>query len=152
MKYFDDKRASRSDKYQYLILEIQFDNEILASFSNNNSISGYLNPFKYDEEVLDLQDKLKERFWLLAEKSLTPLQFNVMKMLNDGYTQQEIANSLNVNQSSICKCIKGNTSYSPGKEAKMYGGYQKKLKRVVTEDKEIMDLLNQINELREERL
>jgi len=95
-----DKRPNRSDKYQYVICEVSCTDEYLQSFSNNDSIAHQLNPYGYDERADELVDELKKLFWEIADKQLTPRQKEILHMRADGYTQQEIANYLEVNQSS----------------------------------------------------
>jgi FixJ family two-component response regulator len=141
-----NKRKNRSDTYQHIILESVFPNEMLESFSNDESLYNRLNPYAYDERVVELEDQLKDEFWRIVSQ-LTPRQQEVIKLYASGKTQMEIAKKLNVNQSSITKSINGNVDYKNGK--KCYGGAKKKLQKLAESDNKIKDLLNQINELRE---
>ncbi len=144
-------RKTRSQAYQYKFAEIATTGEFLESFSNSSSLGSSLNPFFYNEKVLELEDKLKEKFWNLCESILTENQKSILKLTRDGYTQLEIAKILDINQSSICKCLYGNIDYSGGKP-KVYGGVTKKLKKYISKNTEIKDLLNELLELREEIL
>ena len=119
---------------------------MLESFSNDESLYNRLNPYAYDERVVELEDQLKDEFWRIVSQ-LTPRQQEVIKLYASGKTQMEIAKKLNVNQSSITKSINGNVDYKNGK--KCYGGAKKKLQKLAESDNKIKDLLNQINELRE---
>jgi len=141
----------RSDKYQQIFHETYAGDEFLATFNNTQSLSGLLNPFEYNEEVLDLEDELKRKFWAIAELVLTENQKKIIKLKCDGYTQVEIAKILDLNQSSICKCIQGNVDYSVKGKPKIYGGAVKKLRKLVLKNTEIKELLDRINELKEER-
>lgn len=143
------QRQNRSDKYQYLICEVNASDEFLQSFSNEESIEYTLNPFKYDEQILELQDRLRDRFWALAKEMMTERQWEVARLYVDGYTQMEIAKMLGVNQSSITKSLNGNTDYQNRK--KTYGGLKKKMRKIASQDPEIQELLAKINELKEEK-
>jgi Bacterial regulatory proteins, luxR family len=144
------ERRNRSDSYQYLICEVLFSDEGWQFFTNQDSIQYHLNPWQYDERLFILQDELNMEFWKLAKVSCTPRQMAVMQMTVDGYTQMEIAKVLNVNQSSIVKCLRGNTDYSNG--GKVYGGVVKKMKKVVAESPVIQTILTKMRELQEEKL
>ena len=119
---------------------------MLESFSNDESLYNRLNPYAYDERVVELEDQLKEEFWRIVAQ-LTPRQQEVIRLYASGKTQMEIAKKLNVNQSSITKSINGNVDYKNGK--KCYGGAKKKLQKLAESDNKIKELLIQINELRE---
>ena len=142
-----EKRQNRSDKYQHLLLETQCANEMLESFSNQDSIYFKLNPWAYNDEVIDLEERLREKFWELIGK-LTPRQREVIELYTKGsQTQTEIAKKLNVNQSSITKSINGNVDYKNGK--KCYGGAKRKIAKMAEEDPEIQAILARLRELRE---
>lgn len=137
---------NRSEKYQWSILEIVFSHEMMGSFSNAESLSDRLNPYHYNEDVMDLEDELKHEFWRIV-KQLTPRQQQVIKLCADGYTQMEIARRLKVNQSSITKSLHGNIDYKKGR--RIYGGAAKKLIKIIENDEKIKSILNKIAELRE---
>lgn len=144
-----NKRKNRSDSYQFLILETVCSNEMMESFCNEESIYNRLNPFGYSEDVLELEDQLKEEFWRVVETLLTERQRNVIRLYADGYTQMEIAKKLKVNQSSITKSLNGNVDYKNGK--RVYGGSKKKINKIIELDSKIKEILNKIRELRDER-
>src|SRR5271157_4467346 len=114
-----EKRPNRSDHYQTLFLETAYSNDMMESFCNEDSLSVRLNPFQYNEDLIDLEDQLKEEFWRIVNTLLTDRQRDVLRLYADGYTQMEIAKKLNVNQSSITKSIHGNVDYKNGK--RVYG-------------------------------
>lgn len=148
------KKTNRSDKYQYLILETSCSNDMLESFSNDDSIHNRLNPFHYDERVLDLEEQLTKELWRLINSSLTPRQISVIQFTAEGKTQVEIAKKLNVNQSSITKSLNGNVDYKKNgtkKTAKSYGGSKRRLLKLAETDEKIQELLKKIQELREEK-
>jgi predicted DNA-binding protein YlxM (UPF0122 family) len=141
-------RRNRSDKYQYILCETTFSNDMLESFSNDESIYKRLNPFSYNERVLELEDELKKEFWRVADECLTDRQKEVVKLSMENYTQQEIAKKLNVNQSSITKSLNGNVDYKNGK--KVYGGIKLKLIKAVEKDQRVQDILKRISEIRDD--
>lgn len=144
-----EKRKNRSDNYQWVILETVCSNEMMESFSNNDSIYNRLNPFAHDDELVELEEELREEFWRIVDEALTPRQKEVIKLCADGYTQMEIAKMLNVNQSSITKSIHGNVDYKNGRRC--YGGTERKLQKIISQDEKIQAILERMRELREEK-
>jgi DNA-binding CsgD family transcriptional regulator len=144
-----EKRKNRSDSYQYLLLETVCSNDMMESFCNADSISARLNPFQYNEDLIDLEEQLKKEFWRIVDNLLTPRQREVIRLYADGYTQMEIAKILNVNQSSITKSLNGNVDYKNGK--KIYGGARKKIRKIIENDEKIKSILKQMAEVREEK-
>lgn len=144
-----DRRKNRSDKYQWVLLETVCSNEMMEAFGNEDSISSRLNPFGYDEELLDLEDQLKREFWRVVDTLLTSRQKEVIRLYADGYTQMEIAKMLNVNQSSITKSLNGNVDYKNGK--RVYGGARKKIKKIIENDEKIVEILRKMQAIREEK-
>ncbi len=155
------QKSVSSNKYQYLFYEVLWDfNPPLITdhqhaptmFSNAESLSARAYGFQYSEAILDLEDKVKERFWEISNEICTRQQLLILKLLAEGLTQIEISKKLGINQSSISKCILGNTSYSQyGKKCnpKFYGGVTKKLRKVIKNDKEMQELFAKIRELQE---
>jgi len=144
-----DRRKNRSDKYQWVLLETVCSNEMMEAFGNEDSISSRLNPFGYDEELLDLEDQLKKEFWRVVDTLLTSRQKEVIRLYAEGYTQMEIAKMLNVNQSSITKSLNGNVDYKNGK--RVYGGARKKIKKIIENDEKIIEILRKMQAIREEK-
>jgi DNA-binding CsgD family transcriptional regulator len=144
-----DRRKNRSDKYQWVLLETVCSNEMMEAFGNEDSISSRLNPFGYDEELLDLEDQLKKEFWRVVDTLLTSRQKEVIRLYAEGYTQMEIAKMLNVNQSSITKSLNGNVDYKNGK--RVYGGARKKIKKIIENDEKIIEILRRMQAIREEK-
>jgi predicted transcriptional regulator len=144
-----NKRSNRSDKYQYILLETVCSNDMMEAFCNEDSISARLNPFEYNENLIELEDQLKKEFWRVVDTLLTPRQREVIHLYADGYTQMEIAKMLNVNQSSITKSLNGNVDYKNGK--KVYGGAKKKINKIIENDEKIKEILNKIVETRNEK-
>jgi len=144
-----DRRKNRSDKYQWVLIETVCSNDMMESFCNEDGIYNRLNPFGYNEDILELEDQLKKEFWRIVDTLLTPRQRQVIRLYADGYTQMEIAKILNVNQSSITKSLNGNVDYKNGK--KVYGGARKKIRKIIDNDERIKEILKQMQDLREEQ-
>ncbi len=149
-----ERKPTRSDKYQHLLLETSYSNEMMETFSNNDSISDRLNPFQYNEELMDLEEQLKVEFWRIVQQ-LTPRQRRVLELSAKNYTQMEIARVLKVNQSSVTKSINGNCDYSKkqnsikGEKRRVYGGSTKKLRKIIETDSVIQEILQKMAELQE---
>lgn len=125
------KREFRSDKYQWIILEVPID---MASISETVDLDNQLHSVKYSTRFSELNDQAFARILEIAEKVLTPRQHTVMTMYLEGMTQTEIANKLGCNQSSITKTLNGNCDYKNANGTKTYGGSKKKLKKYVLQD------------------
>lgn len=144
-----EKRKNRSDHYQHLILETCCSNEMMEAFSTEDSISARLNPFDYNETLIDLEEQLKVEFWRIVNTQLTERQRDVIRLYADGYTQMEIAKKLKVNQSSITKSLNGNVDYKNGK--RVYGGSHKKINKIIENDPKIKEILDKIRFERENK-
>jgi|SRR5271166_2038155 len=146
-------RSPRSSAYQQLYCEAIFPIELLESFSNEESLHKRLNPFDYNESILLLEEELRVEFWRLVETKLTDRQQQILKGLASGKTQQEVARSIGINQSSITKSINGNVSYSDiDKHGNpiTYGGSRSKIRKLIDEDPKIQAILKKIADIREE--
>lgn len=144
-----ERRKNRSDKYQWVLLETVCSNDMMEAFCNEDSISARLNPFEYNEELIELEEQLKKEFWRVVDTLLTSRQREVIRLYADGYTQMEIAKMLNVNQSSITKSLNGNVDYKNGK--KIYGGARKKIRKIIENDEKIKDILTKMAECRDNK-
>lgn len=133
-----------------MLVEVLCGDIVWDNFTNQDALDYALNPWRYDETLMGLQDELKEEFWIMAKAVCTERQLECLTMYAHGYTQMEIAKALDVNQSSVTKALYGNVDYKNGK--KTYGGVVKKLKKAVKNSQKIQSLLIQIRELREEKL
>jgi cell division protein FtsL len=143
-----ERRAPRSQRYQFLLLESVFPTEMLEAFSNEESVYKRLNPFDYNEEIMQLEEELKKEFWRVVNSCLTERQRQVIELSSQGKTQMEIAKELNVNQSSITKSLHGNVDYNKG--SRVYGGSLKRMKKLCENDPKIKIILDRISELRGE--
>lgn len=148
-----NERSTHSQHYQYKILEIPVHDDILNFKSNQDSLSYWLNPFEYNEEILLLQDKLKKEFWKLAKEHLTKQQYQVLYLTAQGLTQLEIVEKLKLpNNSHVSKSLMGNHIYKGGKCVAMHGGSLKKMRNIVGKSKKIKNILHKIEQLQEEKL
>lgn len=141
-----DRTKNRSDRYQYVLVESPCSPEMLTEFADSEGMTATHS--EYNEELLDLRDKLKEEFWRLVDTQLTPRQRQVIRLYAKGFTQIEIAKKLNVNQSSITKSINGNCDYRNGK--KIYGGARKKLRRLADKDERIQAIIKRIADIQDD--
>ena len=144
-----ERRKNRSDRYQWVLLETVCSNDMMEAFCNEDSIYNRLNPFEYNEDLMNLEEQLKKEFWRVVDTLLTPRQRVVIRLYADGYTQMEIAKMLDVNQSSITKSLNGNVDYKNGK--KIYGGARKKIRKIIENDEKIKNILDQMRECRDEK-
>lgn len=144
------KRPVRSAAYQQIFNECIIDVEALNRFTNEDGLFNKLNPYSYDERVLELKDRLIDAMWRLLKETLTKRQFQIVSLLAEpNSSQQEVANKIGVNQSSVAKSLHGNKSYSQDSQVS-YGGIAKKASRAFDNDEEIQSILKQIAELRDE--
>jgi DNA-binding CsgD family transcriptional regulator len=146
------ERSNRSSAYQNLFCESAYSHDMLSSFSNEDSISARLNPFDYDEELLDLEDQLRIEFWKIVNSQLTDRQRDVIRLYADGYTQCEIAKKLSVNQSSVAKNLSGNVQYDKENGTRrFFGGSKKRLNKLIDADEKILLILHKMAEIRSEK-
>jgi len=146
-KKYMDRDRNRSDFYQSILLETSVCPFVLSDLSLAQGMMYRLQPFGYNEELLNLREKLKVRVWEIIEDGLTKRQKEVIKLYVQNKTQNEIAKQLGINQTSVHKVIKGNIDYKNGR--KRYGGAIKKITKLCQSDKEIQDILKEILEISE---
>lgn len=140
-----DRTKNRSDHYQNVICEAPCSPDMLTEVADADGIGAQLNPFGYNEELLELKELLKEAMWKIIKTGLTDRQSEIIGLYAKGYTQTEIAKALCINQSSVAKSLSGNCDYKNGK--KVYGGAKKKIMKISEKDKSIQDILNRISEI-----
>lgn len=148
-----NRNGTRSSLYQNLLLEISTNPMVLNDLSLAQGMTYRIRPDVYDERYLDLRDKLKVRMWELI-KELTERQQQVIRLSVEGFTQNEIAKKLGINQTSVHKVLRGNIDYkSKNKDNSekhvRYGGAFKKLIKLCAADPEIQEILNEMWELQE---
>ena len=132
-------RDTRSQKYQYLILECGWDYQALCSFPDESN--------KYHEQISTLRDQLIVEVRRVMGECLTKKQHEVIDMYYfKDMTQTEIAKYYGGNQSSVAKCLMGNAQYKAGEKV-TYGGSIRKLRKFCHQDKIILQILSDIKYL-----
>lgn len=136
---------TRSQTYQYKVLERISSDDYLKTLDSNKGLTGFLN---YDsEEVKELQDQLLERLWQLIDIHCTDKQKLILNLLyKEGLTQQEVADFRGISQSTVNKCIHGNVDYKNNKRTS--GGIIHKLQPIFKQDTISQNIINQIKELK----
>lgn len=143
-------RKSRSDQYQFRFQETTVPMDSKCSISNTHFAPEQFNQ-ELSESINDLNDKLNIEIYKLLREILTPTQYLTVCYLKEGYTQQETANFINVNQTSVNKVLKGSNRYKNGKYCKgqFYGGICKKVLYAIKYSDPIRSICQQINFLQE---
>lgn len=147
MSSYDNKRPNRSTHYQHFFTETSCSPEMLTEFADAEGMTSMYS--RHNEELLELREQLKIEFWRLVDTQLTARQREVIRLYSAGFTQMEIARKLGINQSSITKSLKGNCDYKSSRK-KVYGGAEKKLRKLSEKDPKIQELLAKIADLEEE--
>jgi transcriptional regulator len=141
------RKKNKSDQYQYKIVEIPIDPHILNEISNNNGLSYQVCVSEYSIQFEKLQkelfDELKK---IIKSDKLTKRQKDVMLLRVQGKTQIEIADTLNIHQTTVHKTINGNIDYKNC--GKLYGGAIKKIRKLCLKNEKIIEILEEINELK----
>lgn len=140
------RKRNKSDSYQHKIVEISVDPFIIGDFPISNGLGAQLNLAKHSEEFHELKEQLIEEIYRIINENLTPRQAQVMLLRLQGKTQMEIAEQLQIHQTTCHKLISGNLDYKHNR--KRYGGAIKKLKKVCEQDKKIQEILENIRELK----
>lgn len=89
------------------------------------------------------------RFWTLAKERLTDRQYIVLRLTGDGLTQVDIAKQLNISQGGVSAVFKKITEHK-GKIS--CSGVNLRLRKVLQQDAEFMDLINLVQELTNDKL
>lgn len=137
----NDKKGMRSDKYQWIILEVPID---MFAISETVDLDGQLHNLKYSPRFLELNDQAFSRIYEIAKQVLTPRQFVIINMFMKGMTQMEIAKQLGCNQSSITKSLNGNADYKNNNGKKHYGGTNKKMKKYILQDPVLKQIMGEM--------
>ena len=82
-----DRRKNRSDSYQWILVECPCSPEMLTEVADSEGIGAQLNPWGYNEELLELKDRLKVAFWRIVDTQLTDRQKEVIHLYAEGFTQ-----------------------------------------------------------------
>jgi transcriptional regulator len=142
-------RRPRSEKYQWRLLEKNMDFTEGLPLSWDQSKGLYSSISEIDKEALyTANDKAMEVMFKVAAPTLTARQAEVMQMMKSGMTQMEVRTATGMTKgsnSTIAKCLKGNTDYNNG--AKQYGGVQKKIKVVCLKSDEYRKAILELHKL-----
>lgn len=136
------RKKHLSDKYQHLYHEV--------NLLDDTYIRYYESDFKnqdINDKLKDLKEQLLSTLLDLAKNEFTERQFGILEMYLKGFSQNDMAKAIGVNQSSITKSIYGNKSYQY--ETKQYGGFMKKLS-AFKDNPQIKSILEEINKLENE--
>jgi len=142
-----DRTRNRSGGYQFNLIEVAVSPFILGDLSAAQGMAYRFQPFEESEMLLDLKEELKVHLWRIIETGLTKRQREVVKLSMDGYTQNEIAKQLGINQTSVHKVLRGNIDYRM--QRRRYGGAFKKILKLAQADIEIQKILTEIKDLYE---
>jgi len=141
---------SKSKKYQYKIVEVQFDQSYLNNFSTERGMGHILESSSPSEEMVRLRGLLLEELYnIIHGGSLTEHQKKVLLMRVSGKTQNQIAEHLGITQSAVHKALHGNIDYKNNK--KRYGGVYKKLKKQCAQNERIQQILKEIDEFKKSK-
>lgn len=140
------KRKSKSDSYQYRMIEVAIDPYVLSHFSVEDGFSEQIRTSGFSKEIMELRKKLIKEIRRLVNTILTNRQKEVVNLRLKGYTQVQIANTLGIHQTTVHKTLSGNIDYKNG-EAR-YGGAIKKLQKACKKDIKVIDILKKINEIK----
>jgi hypothetical protein len=156
-KYLKPKyeaRESFSQKYQFLFTETITDfyrPEICNIVSNEESLYYRLDPYTYNEDILDLIEQRNIRLWEVAKKTLSVHKFLILKLYCDGYTQKEVAKMVDRSQGAIKHQLGGGMCQSKykGKICRYrQKGIYEYLKPALEQDKEFQRLIKEIQDKR----
>lgn len=134
------ERSSRSNSYQWKILEISADHDTLALNPADTAV---------DEASKELQDAATARVLALLDKVGTPKQKLAAQLIFSGLTQSETSLAMGGQKgnSTIHKTLKGNTLYQNGNASKVrQGGIAKKLLVAMLKDGKLKLILQELHE------
>ena len=130
-------------------IEISIDPALLNNYSNDHSMSSFLNSLSSSDEFQKLKHDLIKEVLNIIEEHLTQKQREIITMTYmEGKTQNEISETLGKHQTAVHKTLQGNIDYTNDK--KRYGGALKKLRKFCSKSKKIQDILAKIREKSEE--
>lgn len=140
-------RPPRSASYQHTIRELPWASESFDALMSTDTSSDL--DIAVIERIEDLKIELLELVKLEVDLHLTAWQANVIRMYYfEHKTQLEIAHLLGVNQSCITKSITGSHIYKTKKAPHKIGGAIRKLKKICYKNEKILNILNEITELK----
>lgn len=139
--------SRKSRLYQHKIVEISFDQAKLNNFPTESGIGHVLATNEISEEIKELRETLMDELYnVIHGDFLTDHQKKVLMMRLMGKTQNEIAEHLGITQSAVHKAMHGNIDYKNNK--KRYGGIVKKLRKICSNNENIKEVLDKIDNVR----
>lgn len=140
------KKRNKSDSYQHKIIEITVDPVVFNDLASDTGLGAQVNLAMHSEEFYDLRQQLIEEITNIIDKHLTKRQAEVIKLRLEGKTQIQIAEQLNIHQTTVHKLLSGNIDYSNGR--KRYGGAIKKLQKMCDKNCRVIFLLKRMDDLK----
>lgn len=140
------RKKNKSSVYQHKIVEISVDPSVLNDFDLDTGLGAQVNLAMYSEEFYNLRQQLINEVMRIIDTNLTKRQAEVIKLRLEGKTQIQIAEELQIHQTTVHKLLSGNIDYKNGQ--KRYGGAIKKLKKICAKDKAVMDILEKMEEFK----
>lgn len=140
------RKKNKSDSYQYKIVEITVDPNVINDFPLVEGLGYQLNLSKYSEEFFNLRQRLMTEVMRIVNTNLTKRQREVVTLRLQGKTQIQIADQLGIHQTTVHKLLCGNIDYYHSK--KRYGGAIKKLQKVCDKDEKIQSILEEMGNLK----
>lgn len=147
LKYEGDISKARSYRYQADLLEFTYSDQAwhnIAAYRAKREVE-IMELRQNIEKLLDLDDQLRLELWNILQLQCTPHQYQVVCMLAQGKNQADIAEELNVNQSSIHKCLKGNVNYKGDKQ--YHGGLAHKLAKLIQKSAKIHQIMSKMYQM-----
>jgi DNA-binding CsgD family transcriptional regulator len=139
-------KKNKSSAYQWKIVEIPIDPAILNDFQLVEGLGAQLSLASYSERFYELRQELMIEVLRVVDTNLTDRQAEVVTLRLQGKTQVQIAEQLDIHQTTVHKLLMGNIDYTNGK--KRYGGAIKKLTKICFKDGKILEILEEMEELR----
>lgn len=143
-------RTRHAQTYQHKFVECRIDYGFYCSLPDvfQNRLH---HEEDYDDEIALLRDSLMAEYWRLIDTVCTQRQAEILHLTAEGLSQKEIAEKLEINQSSVVKSILGNRNYSKDK-LYIYGGSFEKLRKAMDKDEKIQDILAKIQSIKDNKI
>src|ERR1700690_939072 len=98
------EKHNRSDSYQQIYNEtLKLEHWQLAYFSNDYKIGSE----QLSQEYLELRDELAHAILKLAKEILSEINYTILVLFMEGYTQSEIAGQIGLSQGEVCRRFLG---------------------------------------------
>jgi superfamily II helicase len=140
---------SRSQSYQHIFHEQTYDDnqwKTIEALQNYTSVKDYLTAHHDNETDIEylsqLDYDLQQKMWEIIMEYGTENQVQTCQLIYAGKTQQEAADIMNVDQTTVFKNLRGNYDY---KQQCYYGGVRNKLTKQIKQSKSIHDIMRQID-------